>query len=628
MLVAILKTIRCTILSAFFDKIILRIRIGRIRMGLPIGASAFTDTSSTTQQRSRKGGKKASRTMYQQKQRDAKLADEADFYFNCVATTLKKRYNQKVQKVKTIKINDPISNHEKAIFGTISGTEGINFDKYDDIPVKRSGGGSNEYPVLESFVNDKLLHSHMPPYLARNIKLCGYVKPTPVQKHSIPAAIGFNDRNEASDLMVCAQTGSGKTAAFLLPLFTRKLAVRPIADKFGKENKSALPIALVMAPTRELAIQIHGESMKFSNGSTFQTVCVYGGSPLRVQLKELANGCDLLVATPGRLIDIMERGIISMAQCSYLCLDEADRMLDMGFEPQIRRVVQHSDMPQPTDGRQTLMFSATFPNEMQKLAADFMSNYMWIGVGRVGSSTENITQKVILTKARDKTDPLLDALNDIDGMAIVFVAKKKTAGWLFHFLRDNNVSATAIHGDRTQAERERALNDFKMGKARVLVATDVAARGLDVAGVKHVINYDLPGNIEDYTHRIGRTGRAGNLGTATSFFVMDQGRASNMNIAKQLYKFLKQHNQEMPQFLASVNSGGNKGGDKKRKGFDDYRNNNNNNNYNGGGGRSKKRGGRGSSSRSNNNGGGRGGRRNNNTSFFNGGSSSYFLKYI
>ena len=181
--------------------------------------------------------------MYQQKQRDAKLADEADFYFNCVATTLKKRYNQKVQKVKTIKINDPISNHEKAIFGTISGTEGINFDKYDDIPVKRSGRGSNEYPVLESFANDKLLHSHMPPYLARNIKLCGYVKPTPVQKHSIPAAIGFNDRNEASDLMVCAQTGSGKTAAFLLPLFTRKLAVRPIADKFGKENKSALPIA-------------------------------------------------------------------------------------------------------------------------------------------------------------------------------------------------------------------------------------------------------------------------------------------------------------------------------------------------------------------------------------------------
>ena len=230
-----------------------------------------------------------------------------------------------------------------------------------------------------------------------------------------------------------------------------------------------------------------------------------------------------------------------------------------------------------------------------------------------------------LTKARDKTDPLLDALNDIDGMAIFFVAKKKTAGWLFHFLRDNNVSATAIHGDRTQAERERALNDFKTGKARVLVATDVAARGLDVAGVKHVINYDLPGNIEDYTHRIGRTGRAGNLGTATSFFVMDQGRASNMNIAKQLYKFLKQHNQEMPQFLASVNSGGNKGGDKKRKGFDDYRNNNNNNNYNGGGGRSKKRGGRGgrgSSSRPNNNGGGRGGRRNNNTSFFNGGSSS------
>ena len=332
-----------------------------------IGASIFTDTSATTQQRSRKGGRKARRTMLQAKQRDEKLAQEANFYFKCVDTTLSRKSNNFAGKLNKININEPMSSNEKSIFGTISGTQGINFDKYDNIPVKRSGVGSKEYPVLESFVDDKILHSHMPAYLARNIKLCGYVKPTPVQKHAIPAAIGFKV-NKASDLMVCAQTGSGKTAAFLLPLFTRKLKVRPIVEKFGINNKSALPIALVMAPTRELAIQIYGEAMKFSNGSNFQPVCVYGGSPLRSQLRELATGCDLLVATPGRLIDIMERGIISMSVCSYLCLDEADRMLDMGFEPQIRRVVQHSDMVQPGNGRQTLMFSATFPTEMQKLA--------------------------------------------------------------------------------------------------------------------------------------------------------------------------------------------------------------------------------------------------------------------
>ena len=252
------------------------------------------------------------------------------FILKCVDTTLSRKSNNFAGKLNKININDPMSSNEKNIFGAISGTQGINFDKYDDIPVKRSGVGSKEYPVLESFIDDKILRSHMPAYLARNIKLCGYVKPTPVQKHAIPAAIGFKV-NKASDLMVCAQTGSGKTAAFLLPLFTRKLKVRPIVEKFGTNNKSALPIALVMAPTRELAIQIYGEAMKFSNGSNFQPVCVYGGSPLRSQLRELAMGCDLLVATPGRLIDIMERGIISMSKCSYLCLDEADRMLDMGL---------------------------------------------------------------------------------------------------------------------------------------------------------------------------------------------------------------------------------------------------------------------------------------------------------
>jgi ATP-dependent RNA helicase DDX3X len=537
--------------------------------------------------RGRGGGRearKAYRTAVQSRQREKKLDDDANYFFS---TCMKYRTQPASNFPKNI--SEPMSGAEKALFGTITGTVGINFSAYEDIPVKRSGADSDKYPAMKTFQDAAL--AGVPLFLQRNINLCGYTTPTPVQKHAIPIAVA------GLDVMTCAQTGSGKTAAFLLPLLARKLKVRPVDQKFGEDDSACLPIALVMAPTRELAQQIHGEATKFCNRSPFCTVVVYGGSPLKPQLLELSKGTDLIVATPGRLIDMMERGIVSLRQCTYLCLDEADRMLDMGFEPQIRRIVEGADMPKQ---RQTLMFSATFPREIQKLASDFMKKYVWIGVGRVGSTTENITQHLIATKARQKPDPLLQALRRVEGMTLVFVAKKKTAAWLHHFIKENGNTACAIHGDRTQAERERALADFKSGKARVMVATDVASRGLDISGVAHVVNYDLPGNIDDYIHRIGRTGRAGNVGVSTSFFVQEQGRDCNMNVARGLQKCFKDHNQVVPDFLESLCRGGAgfQHDDGTKADFTDYRKRDTFDSGRGGRGRSNIRGARGRGSAS------------------------------
>ena len=218
-----------------------------------------------------------------------------------------------------------------------------------------------------------------------------YTSPTPVQKNSIPIIIAKRD------LMACAQTGSGKTAAFLVPILNRIFEdgpVGPAPGSFGYGRRKQLPLALILAPTRELATQIFDEARKFAYRSRVRPAVVYGGANVSDQMRELDKGCHLLVATPGRLVDFLERGKISLEFCKYLCLDEADRMLDMGFEPQIRRIVEQDNMPGP-DVRQTLMFSATFPKEIQMLARDFLKDYVFLAVGRVGSTSENITQKVV-----------------------------------------------------------------------------------------------------------------------------------------------------------------------------------------------------------------------------------------
>ncbi|KAJ3020022.1 DEAD-box ATP-dependent RNA helicase [Thoreauomyces humboldtii] len=419
---------------------------------------------------------------------------------------------------------------------------GINFEKYDDIPVEASG---RDAPVpITDFANsllDELAKS--------NVKLAGYHHPTPVQKSSV--AIVTSGR----DLMACAQTGSGKTAAFLLPILSQNFKDGPPdrissgGQNFGRRPKVA-PSSLVLAPTRELAMQIHEEARKFAYRSWVRPCVCYGGQPMVDQIRDLERGCELLVATPGRLVDLIERGRISLANVKYLVLDEADRMLDMGFEPQIRRIVEKEDMPIST-GRQTLMFSATFPRNIQMLARDFLNDYIYLTVGRVGSTSENITQRIEYVEEDDKRSVLLDLLHaDAENtgkanLTLVFVETKRNADMLCNYLLNNNFPATSIHGDRTQSEREQALLSFRSARTPVLVATAVAARGLDIPNVGHVINFDLPSDIDDYVHRIGRTGRAGNTGKATAFFNLHRDR----NVVKELLEILQEAHQEVPEWL-------------------------------------------------------------------------------
>ncbi|RWQ98269.1 putative ATP dependent RNA helicase [Paecilomyces variotii] len=418
---------------------------------------------------------------------------------------------------------------------------GINFANYDDIPVEASGQDVPE-PV-NTFTNPPL-----DDHLISNIALAHYQTPTPVQKYSIP--IVMNGR----DLMACAQTGSGKTGGFLFPILSQAFKNGPSPApqaggqfSYGRQRK-AYPTSLILAPTRELVSQIYDEARKFAYRSWVRPCVVYGGADIGSQLRQIERGCDLLVATPGRLVDLIERGRISLVNIKYLVLDEADRMLDMGFEPQIRRIVEGEDMP-AVDARQTLMFSATFPRDIQMLARDFLKDYVFLSVGRVGSTSENITQRVEYVEDQDKRSVLLDILHThgTTGLTLIFVETKRMADSLSDFLINQSFPATAIHGDRTQRERERALEYFRNGRCPILVATAVAARGLDIPNVTHVVNYDLPTDIDDYVHRIGRTGRAGNTGIATAFF-----NRGNRGVVRDLIDLLKEANQEVPSFLENI----------------------------------------------------------------------------
>jgi ATP-dependent RNA helicase DDX3X len=283
-----------------------------------------------------------------------------------------------------------------------SGHTGINFDKYEDIPVEATGHDCPDH--IESF-DDKNLK--LTTIIENNVKLAQYSRPTPVQKYAIPIILSKRD------LMACAQTGSGKTAAFLLPILNQIFENGP-PKSFPPTRPGAkvkqYPLALILSPTRELALQIYDEACKFSYRSKVRPCVVYGGADPVQQMKDLDRGCQLLVATPGRLVDMTERGKVSLEMVRYLVLDEADRMLDMGFEPQIRRIVLEDNMPRTGD-RQTLMFSATFPKKVQELARNFLENYIFLAVGRVGSTSENITQKVVWVDEKDKHSFLLDLLN-------------------------------------------------------------------------------------------------------------------------------------------------------------------------------------------------------------------------
>lgn len=431
---------------------------------------------------------------------------------------------------------------EAELFGT--GNTGINFSKYEDIPVEATGDKVPRH--ITSFEEVQLTE-----IIRNNIALARYDTPTPVQKYAIPIIISRRD------VMACAQTGSGKTAAFLVPILNQMYERGPPNIQHGRSRRKQYPLGLVLAPTRELATQIYDESKKFAYRSRVRPCVVYGGAHIGDQMRDLDRGCHLLVATPGRLLDMIDRGRIGLDYCRYLVLDEADRMLDMGFEVQIRRIVEKESMPKTGD-RQTLMFSATFPSPIQMLARDFLDNYIFLAVGRVGSTSENITQKVVWVEEHDKRSFLLDLLNvaelnqpSAESLTLVFVETKKGADALEDFLHSEGYPVTSIHGDRTQREREDALRQFRSGNTPILVATAVAARGLDIPHVKHVINFDLPSDIEEYVHRIGRTGRMGNLGVATSFF-----NDRNRNLASGMLDLLIEAKQEYPSWLESVAADG------------------------------------------------------------------------
>ena len=346
-----------------------------------------------------------------------------------------------------------------------------------------------------------------------------------------------------------------------------------------------MPKALILSPTRELTTQIHNEARRFCYRTGLRPVVVYGGQDIRSQLRELERGCDILVATPGRLTDLIDRARVGLGDISMLIFDEADRMLDMGFEPQIRRIAEEEGMP-PPGTRQTLMFSATFPKEIQQLAGDFLRDYVFLAVGRVGSTSEFITQRFEYAEDVDKRAVLMRILPECEGLTLIFVETKRSADAIEDWLCCQGINATSIHGDRSQPEREFALKQFRSGRCPVLVATDVASRGLDIPSVKVVIQFDLPSSIDDYVHRIGRTGRCGNVGTAISF-VSERSH----NIVRDLIDLLVEAKQEVPSWMHSMTSsfgrhgrrsGGRRGG--SRFGARDYRQSSSSQHHSSGGG--------------------------------------------
>ncbi|KAF0314552.1 putative ATP-dependent RNA helicase vasa-like [Amphibalanus amphitrite] len=408
-------------------------------------------------------------------------------------------------------------------------SSGINFSKYQHIPCRVTG--NNICEPISSFEQ-----SGLRPILLENIKRSGYTTPTPVQKYAIP--IVMNNR----DLMACAQTGSGKTAAFLLPVIHSLLEQNVAAASYSSCQE---PACVVVSPTRELAMQIYNEARKFSNTSVIRAVVAYGGTSVNHQSNMLQKGCHILVATPGRLLDFVEKGKVSFGQCKYFVLDEADRMLDMGFQGDIDRMINHPSMP-PKGTRHTLMFSATFPEQIQRLAANYLNEYLFLTVGLVGAASTDVTQSFLEVGHREKRDKLESVLRDIGGeKTLVFVEAKRVADFIASHLCQAGFPTTSIHGDRLQREREEALADFKYGKTPTLIATSVASRGLDIKGVACVVNYDLPKAIDDYVHRIGRTGRVGNTGKAISFYDCDR----DSGLAGDLVKILSEAQQEVPDFL-------------------------------------------------------------------------------
>lgn len=400
-----------------------------------------------------------------------------------------------------------------------------------DITVQNNGTAPAPKPIRN------FQEAGFPDYIMNSIMQAGFSEPSPIQAQGWPVAMS------GRDMIGIAETGSGKTLSFLLPAI-----IHINAQEYLKRGDG--PICLVLAPTRELAMQIQKECDKFGASSQIRNTCLYGGVPKGQQIRDMRDGREIVIATPGRLIDMLDMGIFNLKRVTYLCLDEADRMLDMGFEDQVRKICS-----QIRPDRQTLLWSATWPRSVQSLAYDLCKEQpVHINIGSADlTANHRITQHVEVFQgyntSSDKQNRLSQILKEkMDGSKIIiFSDTKRGCDDLTRQMRMNGYPALSIHGDKKQDERDWVLNEFRSGRNPILIATDVAARGLDVKDVKVVINYDFPNNVEDYVHRIGRTGRAGTYGESYAFFTNDKSK-----LARELIAILKEANQNVPAELQAM----------------------------------------------------------------------------
>ncbi|XP_045150262.1 probable ATP-dependent RNA helicase DDX43 [Echinops telfairi] len=370
------------------------------------------------------------------------------------------------------------------------------------------------------------------PEVMENIKRAGFQSPTPIQSQAWPIVL------QGIDLIGVAQTGTGKTLSYLMPGFIH-LDSQPVArdKRFG-------PGMLVLTPTRELAVQVEAECSKYSYKG-LKSVCIYGGGDRDGQIQDLTKGVDIIIATPGRLNDLQMNKFVNLKSVTYLVLDEADKMLDMGFEPQIMKILLDV-----RPDRQTIMTSATWPPGVRRLAESYLRDPMIVYVGTLDLvAVSTVKQNIIVTTEEEKRSHIqifLESMSPKDKV-IVFVSRKAVADHLSSDLILHRLSVESLHGNREQSDREKALENFKTGKVRILIATDLASRGLDVHDVTHVYNYDFPRNIEEYIHRVGRTGRAGRSGVSITLITRNDWR-----VATELINILERANQNVPEDLVSM----------------------------------------------------------------------------
>ena len=390
------------------------------------------------------------------------------------------------------------------------------------------------------------------PLVQKNITKMKYDLMTPIQKAIIPYIL------ESKDCLGCAETGSGKTIAFLTPIISLLLKDGPPKEdeEYLKPNSKytntcSYPVCLVLVPTRELAEQIYVEARKLLYKTGIVVSKCYGGVPSDTQIRELRQGVDIVIGTPGRINEFIEKKILYLNLIKYLVIDESDRMLDMGFKPQLENIICKNNQMTPKDKRNNLMFSATIPSEVEEISYQFMKEDCYLITTNKNrenkneyNANENVEQTIYYVEEEEKILKLHEILQTIEGNVIIFLEKKKSVDKLEGFLLNRNYNAIGIHGDKLQSERQKTIKKFSSGEIPILVATDVASRGLDFPNVSYVFNFDMPKNIEDYIHRIGRTGRVGNKGKAISFY-----NENNKQIGESLVKELRKANQIIPDFL-------------------------------------------------------------------------------